>query len=162
MERAVSKRLSSDKGISFIEVLFATGIMTVSVLGLTALTLQSMQVNRQNEVRNDAVKVASEVAETLLSAPYEEVEDCSLAAKGPSASGYSNNNPCLPENYAMLPDPVQDAEETAGTTTANYTINWEVTEIAESVKRVDINVQYPMPDGGNNTHTAVIYKHETF
>ncbi len=167
MEQPVCKR-SHNAGFSLIEVVFATAIMAVSVLGLTVLTIRSIKGNQASQTANDVIRIASETAETLLAAPFEEVEDCSLSSTSNAAGGVAAPT-CLPEDVDMFPDPIQDAEETASTGSNAYTISWDETPVSSEVSRIQINVEYAVVGGvcsasdksGCKTHSTTIYKHKT-
>ena len=145
-------RAAGQCGFSLIEVLVATAISAVSILGLMAMTVISIKSNQRDDRRNDAVRVTSETAEVLMASPFDEVEDCSLASATPSSPS------CLSEDAELFPDPVQDGLVVSDDSDVRYNTSWNVTEISDDLKQVDITVEYS--DGTTQqTNEVTIYKH---
>lgn len=63
--------LGCPRGFSLLEMLIATFIMAVSILALTSLTITGMRMNLGNDLRNAAVRLTSEEAETVLADPID-------------------------------------------------------------------------------------------
>ncbi len=175
-------------GFSLIEIMFAMAIVSVSVLGLMALTLTTMRSNMQDEMKSGAVRLASQIAEVILAQPMEGVPagTCGLATPVnqktsqktntvpvattiPIPTGvdttYSSTNSCLGTNFSIYPNPSQAAQRG----TVDYTILWVTRDLSPNLKEVVIDVYYPQPGAsclqGNDTgcgrHTVTLYKHRT-
>lgn len=63
----------SEDGFTLIEVMVAFVIILITMLGLMNLTLQAIAVNAGNEIRDEAVRVAEEIAARMESTSYNSV-----------------------------------------------------------------------------------------
>jgi type II secretory pathway pseudopilin PulG len=166
-----------EAGFSFIEVVFATAILSISVLGLMTLTITSIQSTSRTERTNDSIRLASEVAEVLLEAPFDAVQTCSLVglettnqAGATSSSNYNAANACLGVDFKLFPDPEVHSDETIGSAPGNtsitaaqkatvpYEMTWTVASLSDDLKQINIQVKYD--DGqGARQHDVTIVKH---
>src|SRR3989338_7623526 len=74
----VGRFIAADKAFSLIEMMIALFILTVAVLGLLNLTITSIRVNLQNDMRNTSIRLTSQTAEILLAQPIDSVATCGL------------------------------------------------------------------------------------
>ena len=74
---------ASQRGFSLIEVLIALVIMSVGMLGIASLYVQSMQAGRTSMLRHNAVTLAVDVADRIRASPR---------AGGLYAGGGANHN----------------------------------------------------------------------
>lgn len=170
------------RGFSLIEIMFAMAIVSVSILGLMALTLTTMRSNMQDEMKSGAVRLTSQIAEVILAQPMEGVPagSCGLAAPTNGKTNatpiatpidpgldttYSEANSCLGTNFSIYPNPSQAAQQG----TVDYTILWVTRDLSPNLKEVTIDVYYPQPgasclpsnNSGCGRHTVTLYKHRT-
>ena len=66
---SIHNRASTSGGFSLIEVLIALIIMSVGMLGIASLYVQSMQAGRTSLFRHNAVTLASDVADRIRANP---------------------------------------------------------------------------------------------
>ncbi len=84
-------------GFSLVEVLIALVIMSVGMLGIAGLYVESMQAGRTSIFRHNAVTIASDVADRIRANP----------SAGVAYEGIRGNNNCVLGNVDC--DPVQMA-----------------------------------------------------
>lgn len=65
IETKVNRPLGAQRGFSLIEVLIALIIMSVGMLGIASLYVQSMQAGRTSLFRHNAVTLAGDVADRI-------------------------------------------------------------------------------------------------
>lgn len=155
---------SRTKGFSLVEMMIALSILTVAILGLLDLTITSIRVNLQNDMRNTAVRLTSQTAEMFLVQPMN--SQAISAAQCPvgfpcSLSPYSSTNAALADPnalngnyYQYYPNPVQNVRGT----TQTYTVTWTVTDLTYDLKEISITVSYTFRNQ-TYTNTAVVHKH---
>lgn len=116
-------------GFSLLELMFATTILAVSILGFLSMTLTSMQVNKQNELRNTAIGLTSKAAEDLLSTPIDSIasSDTTTTVK------------------------VRGVD-------ASYRIINTVSNLTNDLRQVNISVQWSYR-GQSYTNDSVVFKH---
>ncbi len=145
-KRAVARERQA--GVTLIELMVALAILVVGILGLLSLTMTSIQANFQNDLRNTAVRMTSQVAEALLAQPIDNVVSGGLAP-------YDATNAALLPSYQVYPNPVQTVRGVSQT----YTGTWNVTTTPSAdLKQVTITVGWSYRNV-NYTNSAVIYKH---
>jgi hypothetical protein len=155
-------------------------IISVSILGLMALTLTTMRSNMQDEMKSGAVRLTSQVAEIILAQPMEGVPagSCGLSAPQKQTTGttnaptpantdmtYGDTNSCLGARFSVYPNPSQAAQQG----TVDYTILWNTLDLSPDLKQITIDVYYPQPGTscpqtdttGCGRHTVTLYKHRT-
>ncbi len=144
------RRLTGEWGFTMIEMMIALFILVVSILGLTTLTITSIQANHQNDLRNTAIKLTSEVAEIILAQPIENIVSGSLTPYDASNTAISSGT----YGYKQYPNPVQAIK--GGT--VPYTVTWIATSLTGDLTQVNITVAYTYR-GQQYTNNAIIYKH---
>jgi len=160
MRQIAHSRRAAQRGFSLIEVIFATGILSVSILGLMAMTVTSLKANQRDDRRNDSVRVASETAEVLMAAPFDKVESCELSAS--STPGTTPSVPaCLGEDIKLFPDSMQSGRIVTNAPGVPYNIRWTVTHLSDDLKQIVITVEDPK-NVNQQTHQVTIYKHKVF
>ncbi len=96
--KLINERLRANQsGFSLVEVLIALVIMSVGMLGIAGLYVESMQAGRTSIFRHNAVTVASDVADRIRANP----------SAGAAYEGVRGNNNCVLGNVDC--DPVQMA-----------------------------------------------------
>ncbi|MBI3608874.1 MAG: prepilin-type N-terminal cleavage/methylation domain-containing protein [Nitrospirae bacterium] len=124
-KRAVARE--GQAGVTLIELMAALVILVVGILGLLSLTITSIQANLQNDLRNTAVRMTSQVAEALLAQAIDNVVSGSLAP-------YDGTNAALLPSYQVYPNPVQTVRGVSQT----YAGTWNVTTTSADLKQVTI------------------------
>ena len=81
--------LKTGKGFSLVEVLIALIVMSVGMLGIAGLYVQSMQAGRSSMLRHHAVNLAGDIADRIRANP--------TAAAAYTAAAGANNN-CVAQN----------------------------------------------------------------
>ena len=158
---SANHRTTGQRGFSLIEVLFATAISSVSILGLMAMTVVSIKANQRDSLRNDSVRVASETAEILMTAPFDTVESCESPASSGTTSAGTTSSGCHivdAEGDDILPDPDESELTVSNTPDVPYDLSWTVTELSDDLKEIEIKVDYP-DNIEVHEHKVTIYKH---
>jgi prepilin-type N-terminal cleavage/methylation domain-containing protein len=122
-------RCGNRKGFTLVEMLMALIILSVSILGLTSITLTSIRVNTQNDLRNSAIRLTNEKSEEMLSKNFLDI-----------ASGLDH-----------VSVPIGGGEK-------NFDVTWTVTSPTANLRQIAITVQYDWR-GQSSSNTAVIYRH---
>ncbi len=144
---ASQARLGDGRGFSLIEMLVALLILSFSMLGLMNLSVTSIQVNMQNDVRNTAIRLTNEMAEILLAQPIDNLQSGNL-------NPYDATNPALLPDFQHFPNPDQAIRNF----TQTYNVGWTVNQLSNDLREVQISVGYTFR-GRAYTNNAVIYKH---
>ena len=121
------------RGFSLVEMLVALLILSVSILGMTSLTLTTIRTNVENDLRNAAIRLTSEVAEDLGALPIEDVVATPVGS---------------PETRQV---------SIRGTNVA-FTIARVVIPRTNDLRQVNITVGYTYK-GIPKSNSAVVYKH---
>jgi Tfp pilus assembly protein PilV len=114
-------------------MLVALVILSVSILGMTSLTLTTMRANFDNDLRNAVVRVTSEVAEDLGATPIESV--VSTPTGTPEIRQASIRGTNIP-----------------------FEVTRTVIPLTNDLRQVNITVSYTS-NGITKTNSAVVYKH---
>jgi len=153
----------NNKGFSLIELMVAVVIIAVAMLALSSVMINAITVNLGNDLRNTAMRLTQQTAETLLALPVESINSCGLtpdknASNYIAAYTYDNANTCLgiPEEYKKYPNPVQSVKGFQ----QPFNIAWSVTALSSDLRQITISVSYSHRDE-NHIHNAVVYKHRT-
>jgi type IV pilus assembly protein PilV len=88
-----SRYFRSQSGFSLVEVLIALVIMSVGMLGIAGLYVESMQAGRTSSFRHNAVTIASDVADRIRANPRGAVD----------YEGAGGNNNCVLGNVDCNP-----------------------------------------------------------
>ncbi len=139
------------KGFSLIEMMIALFILAFSLLGFLGVMANTIDSNLQNELRNAAIGLSSQTAETILSQSFN-----NLAADNCSLTPYDDTNNCIGETFEMYPNP----EVTVRGFTATYIVNWTIADINANLKEIQISINYTYR-GQGLAHNTVIYKHRS-
>ena len=81
--------LKTSKGFSLVEVLIALIVMSVGMLGIAGLYVQSMQAGRSSMLRHHAITLAGDIADRIRANPTAGVAYAAAAG---------NNNNCVAQN----------------------------------------------------------------
>jgi type IV pilus assembly protein PilV len=81
--------VNTNKGFSLVEVLIALIVMSVGMLGIAGLYVQSMQAGRSSMLRHHAVNLAGDIADRIRANP-------NAGAAYTAAAGANNN--CVAQN----------------------------------------------------------------
>lgn len=145
-------------GFSIIEMIVAVFILSIGMLALMTLTLTSMEVNLENDIRDTAVRLTGEVSEMLLAQDF-----CSVTSGG--LTPYDGTNTALLPDWRQYPSPVQKVRSA----TLTYNVTWVVTstgavvcdEVSPTLKQITITVELLNPFGKDRkrfTNVATFYK----
>lgn len=148
MYRRDASGAGDNSGFSMVEMMIALFILTVSILALTTLSITAIRANHQNDLRNTAIRVTTEVAEILLAQPIDNITTGNLKP-------YDTSNLALTPSYKYYPNPVQPIK--GGT--QEYTVSWTATRLTGDLMQIDITVGY-IYKGLQHTNNAIIYKHK--
>ena len=116
---------SSQRGFSLIEVLIALVIMSVGMLGIASLYVQSMQAGRTSLFRHSAVTLAGDVADRIRANP----------TAGAAYTGGGANNNCVIGGITcstpqMAENDIQLWSEQAQNTLPNGAVNVQFNNVA--------------------------------
>lgn len=124
---------SGARGFTLVEMLIALIILSVAILGMTSLTLTSIRTNLENDKRNAAVRVTTDVAEEQMA---RDILDVISGTETRQVSVRGTNVPfVVTRTVTFLND----------TTTGSL------------LRQVEITVSY---DNNTKSNRAVIYKHQ--
>lgn len=135
------------RGFSLVEMMIALFILSVSILALLSLTVTSVQVNLQNDIRNTAIRLTNQTAEILLVQPFGNVVSGGLTP-------YDGTNAALSPDFRQYPNPLQ----TIRGSTQTYTVAWVVSNLTNDLSQITITVQYNYK-GTQYANSTVVYKH---
>jgi prepilin-type N-terminal cleavage/methylation domain-containing protein len=143
----------NSKGFSLIELMIALVILLISLLGLLAVLANCISANLCDEIRNTAVTLTAQTAEAIHGLP---INDSDVLG---DTKGLIHNRVEEDANQDVkgFPKPAQDIRNFR----QRYGISWSVIDRNENLKEILISVTYINPQGENNSHSAVIYKHRT-
>lgn len=125
--KAIARR---EAGFSLIEMMVALFILSVSILALTSVTITSMKVNLDNDTRNAAVRLTSEVSDDLFAGNFDDLK--------------------------TLSTPVTRTVRVRGAD-RDFKVNWTVTSTTATLKQVVITVSYDIK-GKTFTNQSVVYR----
>jgi type IV pilus assembly protein PilV len=130
--RAARMGSSGVAGFTLVEVLIALIVLSIGMLGIAALYLESLRASRQALVRTDAINLASDMADHIRAnrAPAN-AYDCAGTCEedeGGNATAIADLNAWRTEAAARLPSGTTSITYTAaGATTPNVyvvTVSW--------------------------------------
>jgi len=116
----------------------------------------SIKANQRDGLRNDSVRVASETAEILMTAPFDTVESCGLPANSSTTSPGCHILDSTGKD--ILPDPDESELIVSSTPDVPYNLSWTVTALSDDLKEIEITVDYP-DNIEVQEHSVTIYKH---
>lgn len=148
-------RNSHSKGFSLVELMIALVILQISLLGLLSGLVNSIAVNLDNELRNTAIRITNQTAETIHSLDFNDTWVVDTTG-GTTGTEYSRDDSNTNQDLKGFPQTVQDIR---GGFQQPYSISWTVTDRGANLKEVTILVQYTNPRGEILSNNAVIYKH---
>ncbi len=94
MKLTIKRIRAHETGFSLVEVLIALVIMSVGMLGIAGLYVESMQAGRTSIFRHNAVTIASDVADRIRANP----------SAGVAYEGVRGNNNCVLGNVDCDPE----------------------------------------------------------
>ena len=110
------KRVSSEKGFTLLEILFATCILSVGLLAVASLQAAAIRGNYFADGVSNGSTWATDKMEKLIAAAYQDYEDSDLLdTDGDGDSGLEDTSAAT-----------ADYQETQG----NYTIYWNISDNA--------------------------------
>ena len=146
-----SKSVTALRGFSLVEVLIALVIMSVGMLGIAGLYVQSMQAGRTSTLRHNAVTLAGDVADRIRANPragaaYEgagDDRDCVAEDNDCSEEDMAEHDILLWKNQAgaTLPSGDVDVEFDDSVFPPEYTINVNWTEAGDDL---DYEIKIPV------------------
>ena len=122
----------AQKGFSLVEVLIALVIMSVGMLGIAGLYVQSMQAGRTSMFRHHAVTLAGDVADRIRANPT------AGAAYNHAANATGTNNNCV----------AQGTDCTAAQMAANDIFTWQ-NQADDTLPGGDVAVAFTAAAGNN-------------
>jgi len=135
------------KGFSLIEMMIAMVFIEISMLALlTTLTL-TMQINVENEVRNTAIRIANQTAETLMTLSMNPRDADLTDGAHVRAVGTDQDTKGFP--------PVEQSIRKYRQT---YNVGWTVVTKSDKVIQVTITVGYSYKNK-SLSHSSVMFRH---
>lgn len=95
--RMMNKQLRKQRGFSLVEVLIALIVMSIGMLGIAGLYVQSMQAGRTSMFRHHAVTLAGDVADRIRANPR---AGAAYLADGANNNCVSGGVDCSPADMA--------------------------------------------------------------
>ena len=140
----------SAKGVTLVEVLISLVVLLIVFMGLLQASLLSVEHNLRNELRDEAVRVASDRLNSLFSAGFDNAAETALADDTPKfvTRRFRNIVPANP------PDP-----SSLGTFVVQKAITDVTVAGVTNVKNVTIQVQWQYK-GEVFTHTLNATMHK--
>lgn len=120
-----------DDGFTLVEMMVALVILSVSILALTSVTITAMKVNLDNDTRNTAVRLTSEVTEDLFREPF--------------------------DSLVSSVDPHETRTVQLRGASKDFTVKWTVTSTTATLKQILIEVSYKIKDK-TYTNQSVVYR----
>ncbi len=115
------KSHTQQRGFSLVEVLIALIIMSVGMLGIATLFVQSMQAGRTSMFRHHAVTMAGDVADRIRANPRAGIAYQGVGAdNGCIATGNDCNEAAMAANDILLWDAQADESLPNGTVTVTF------------------------------------------
>lgn len=151
----------NDKGFTLVELLIAIFLITVSMFAVLTSMVTSIKMNVENDIRNTAVRLTNQTAETLLALQWADVGG--LERVDSELTGDLDG--VLHERGAANAD--QDAKGLPALTQSvrnfrqDYRIQWVVEDLPPLPaisKRITITVSYTRT-GQELSNVAVIFRH---
>lgn len=125
MKTALIKR---ETGFTLAEMLVALVILSVSILAMTSVTITAIKTNTDNDMRNTAVRLTSEITEDLYIVPFDQLvtgsETRTVNMKGINKT---------------------------------FDVDWTVTSTTATLKQVVVEVGYDVK-GKEYTNRSVFYR----
>ena len=148
--------VNNNKGFSLVELMVALVILLVSLLGLLAVLTTSISANIDNELRNTAVRLVNQTAESIHGLPIDD-SDISDTTTGTSHIRDASSST---QDLKGFPKPTQSIRGFQ----QSYSISWnvidkDVKDNGANLKEIIISITYTNPQRESHSHKAVIYKH---
>lgn len=144
----------NNKGFSLIELMIALVILMISLLGLLAVMANSINANLDNELRNTAIRLTTQTAETIQSLDFDD-EWVIDTSSGTTYSRAVTGSDDTDQDFKGFPEETQNIRGFQQT----YDISWTVRDLSSNLKEVTIRVQCTTPRGELINNDSVIYKH---
>ncbi len=88
-QQPVMQNKKSDRGVTLVEVLIAMTILLIVFMGLIQASILAIGANMRNEMRDEAVRLSSELMVQLRTSPFDDINRDS--ATDPTCSAVSFN-----------------------------------------------------------------------
>lgn len=150
---------NTSSGFSLIEMMLAMVIIMISMLALLTAVITTQRTNQENDLRNVAVRLTNQTAETLLALPLTDLELTTTLTGTTNtrvAAAHARTSGNAAQNGKGFPDTLQTVRKARVT----YSIQWDVKEQTSNVREVTVSVSYPFRNQ-TRTNTSLIYKHRT-
>lgn len=139
-----------NKGFTLIEMMFSIVIIMITMLALLTSITVGIKNNMQNEIRNTAIRLATQTAEALISLNYNDTE-----------LSYMTGHVRITGNTSQTQKGIPDTVQTVRNAQVNYSIQWDVIQPPGGIagKQINIHIGYLLSNQtGTQTHDAVTYK----
>jgi len=123
--------LRDNKGVTLVEVLIAVVITLIVFMGLIQASILSIGVNMRNDLRDEAVRLSSDIMSQLRAAPFDDINRDGTA------------DPANPTAFAFNWDQDGTADNIHNVAIRNATIPYTIA----------VNVQWPT--AGDNNHKQI-------
>jgi len=150
---------SNKKGFTLIELMIAMVIISISMLAVLSSLLTAGRMNLENDVRNTAIRLTNQTAETLLSLQWARIagvvqtDPQLMGAAVPGVlhmrvAGDAEQNA---KGFPALTQNVRNSRQ-------DYQIQWTIEDLEENYKRITVVVNYNF-SGRPLMNTSVTYRH---
>ncbi|MGB9715459.1 MAG: type IV pilus modification PilV family protein [Thermodesulfovibrionales bacterium] len=146
--------VKNNKGFSLVELMVALVLLMISLLGLLAVMANSISANLNNELRNTAIRLTTQTAETLQSLDFED-EWVIDTSSGTTYLRADTGTDDADQDSKGFPEEAQNIRGFQQT----YNISWTVRDLSSNLKEITVSVQCTTPRGELINNDAVIYKH---
>ena len=119
-----------EQGFSLLEMMIALVILTVALLALATSSTMAIRTNHQNEIRNAAIRVASQRIAAFSSQAFDEI------------------------TYGNTVENIDIVLRSGGS--RGFTIDLEVDQVSLDLARINLEVQYEL-QGINYNHNTVTF-----
>ena len=147
----------NNKGFSLIELLVATFIIMISMLAVLSSMLTATRMNVENDVRNTAVRLTNQTAETLLTLQWAEVVVAGDRMEHMDADLSAGVHTRIAEDaeqdrkgYPVLSQSIRNFRQ-------DYRVQWTIEDVSIKTKRITITVAYTR-NGQDLANEAVIFR----
>ena len=145
--------VNPNRGFTLIEALVALVILAITLSGLLAGLLASIDYKLRNLIRDEAKAIALECVENIRNTPYDNIPpngsvSCNAQNPVPVAA------PCTTVGTRISNGTPEIATRQIRNTSISYTLGWNISS-SNNVKQVKINVCWNH-QGRNHSHTVTM------
>lgn len=143
----------NNKGFTLIELLIAMFIIALSMLAMLSAMLTAIRTNVETDVRNTAIRLTNQTAETMYSLQWAEVNHVVRMDPELILGDHSRTAGNLDQDakgFPVLSQSIRNFRQ-------DYQIRWSVVDLTDKNKRITITVSYTR-NGQEFSNVSVIYR----